>query len=226
MKKYNILLVEDEITLSKIMKYDFESSGFDVTLVHDGEKAYEMLKKNSFDALLVDWMIPKLSGVELIKRIRDEGMNIFVVMITAKNTEIDLLDGLTAGADLYIKKPFSNRELVLQLKGMLSRFAAPNQKKKIESEDIMLDLSTMKAFIHDKEVYLSKMEFNLLKLLMTQISKVYTRDELLNLLWGQEFDGISRVVDSHIHNLKQKIKPSAFEIRSSRGIGYALVPKK
>ncbi len=226
MKKINLLIIEDEMTLSKIMKYDFESSGFQVTLAHDGVTGYEFIKKGLFDAVLVDWMIPKLTGFELIKKIRDEGINIFVAMITAKNTEIDMLDGLSIGADLYIKKPFSNRELILQLKGILTRFAMPVSKKRIEHEDIMLDLSEMKTFIQDKEIYLSKMEFNLLKIFLSNLNKVFTRDELLSQLWGQEFDGISRVVDSHIHNLKQKIKASAFEFRSTRGIGYALVLKK
>lgn len=226
MKKLTLLIIEDEITLSKIMKYDFEASGFLVTLVHDGQAGYELLKKNVYDAVLVDWMIPKLSGFELIKKIREEGMHVFVAMITAKNTEIDMLDGLAIGADLYIKKPFSNRELVLQLKGILSRFAQPTIHKKIEQEDIVLDLAEMKVYVRDNEIYLSKMEFNLLRLFLSNLNKVFTRDELLNQLWGQEFDGISRVVDSHIHNLKQKIKHSAFQFRSSRGVGYALVVKK
>lgn len=219
--KYKILVIEDEPSLSKIIKFDLENAGFEVALADNGLTAYQLVKTNKYDCLIIDWMIPKIDGVALIKKLRLEGHKELTVMLTARGTEFDSIEGLTSGADLYLKKPFSNRELIAQIKALFKRFEKEQPQETIAYGDIKIDYLQLKTFVRGKEVELTKLEFELLKLFLQNNNKVISRDELLNKIWGFSYDGTTRIVDVHVYNLKQKIKDSKATIRSSRGVGYA-----
>jgi two-component system alkaline phosphatase synthesis response regulator PhoP len=222
MMKHKILVVEDEPSLSKIMKYDLENVGFNVLLAHDGEEAYRLAKTETFDCLIVDWMIPKMDGLTFIKKIRAEGYKQLIVMLTARGTEFDTIEGFSSGADLYLKKPFSNRELIAQIKALFKRFEKEKPSSLSGYGDIKIDHLQFKTFIKNKEIELTKLEFELLKLLLENQTQVISRDDILSKVWGFKYDGVTRIVDVHVYNLKQKIKESKASIRSVRGVGYAI----
>lgn len=220
--KHKILVVEDEPSLSKIMKYDLENVGFTVFLAHDGEEAYHLAKTETFECLIVDWMIPKMDGLTFIKKIRSEGFKQLIVMLTARSTEFDTIEGFSSGADLYLKKPFSNRELIAQIKALFKRFEKEKPSSLSTYGDIKIDHLQFKTYIKNKEIELTKLEFELLKLLLENQTQVISRDEILSKVWGFKYDGVTRIVDVHVYNLKQKMKESKSSIRSVRGVGYAI----
>jgi two-component system alkaline phosphatase synthesis response regulator PhoP len=220
--KHKILVVEDEPSLSKIMKYDLENVGFNVFLAHDGEEAYRLAKAETFECLIVDWMIPKMDGLTFIKKIRSEGYKQLIVMLTARGTEFDTIEGFSSGADLYLKKPFSNRELIAQIKALFKRFEKEKPSSLSTYGDIKIDHLQFKIYIKNKEIELTKLEFELLKLLLENQTQVISRDDILSKVWGFKYDGVTRIVDVHVYNLKQKMKDSKSSIRSVRGVGYAI----
>ena len=220
--KHKILVVEDEPSLSKIMKYDLENVGFNVFLAHDGEEAYRLAKAETFECLIVDWMIPKMDGLTFIKKIRSEGYKQLIVMLTARGTEFDTIEGFSSGADLYLKKPFSNRELIAQIKALFKRFEKEKPSSLSTYGDIKIDHLQFKTYIKNKEVELTKLEFELLKLLLENQTQVISRDDILSKVWGFKYDGVTRIVDVHVYNLKQKLSDSKSSIRSVRGVGYAI----
>lgn len=220
-----ILVIEDEPSLARILQFDLENAGYQVALAEDGDVGYQKAKENLFDCLIVDWMLPKVSGVDMIKRLRAEKHKEIIILLTAKGTELDVIEGLTSGADLYLKKPFSSRELLAQLKSLFNRFT-PTNANLLQFGEVTIDSQEHRLLINGKESKATKIEFDLLKLMFENEGKLLTRDFLLNNIWGFDYDGSTRIVDVHISQLRTILEPTAYEIRSVHGIGYSLNPKK
>lgn len=222
-----ILVVEDEASLAKILKFDLETAGFFVKTASNGQEAYRLAQKESFDCLIIDWMMPTMNGIDLIKKLRAEKNQSLFVMLTAKTSEFDAIEGLGSGADLYLKKPISNRELIAQIKALFGHF---KEEKTSESEilsygDIALNLKLYKATIKTKEIELTKMEFDLLKFFVINQEHALSRDAILNSIWGFNYDGTTRIVDVHVYNLKRKLADSVCYFKPVRGVGYCLLIK-
>jgi DNA-binding response OmpR family regulator len=221
-----ILVVEDEASLAKILKFDLETAGFLVKSAVNGNEAYRLVQKESFDCLIIDWMLPSMNGVELVKKLRAEKNKALLVMLTAKTSEFDAIEGLGAGADLYLKKPISNRELIAQVKALLGHFKEEKViEEAIEYGDIVLDLKQYRVKIKETEVFLTKMEFDLLKFFIINKTQALSRDTILNSIWGFNYDGTTRIVDVHVYNLKKKLAKSTCFFKPVRGVGYALLIK-
>jgi two-component system alkaline phosphatase synthesis response regulator PhoP len=222
-----ILVVEDELSLAKILKFDLETAGFVVKTAVNGAEAYKMVHKETFDCLIIDWMLPLMNGVELIQKLRAEKNTALFVMLTAKTSEFDAIEGLGSGADLYLKKPVSNRELIAQIKAMFGHFK--EDKKDVGDTlsfgDIKMDLKQYQVVIQEKPIEVTKMEFDLLKFFILNKEQALSRDTILNSIWGFNYDGTTRIVDVHVYNLKKKIEDSSCYFKPVRGVGYSLFLK-
>ena len=222
-----ILVVEDELSLAKILKFDLETAGFVVKTAVNGAEAYKMVHKEAFDCLIIDWMLPLMNGVELIQKLRAEKNTALFVMLTAKTSEFDAIEGLGSGADLYLKKPVSNRELIAQIKAMFGHFK--EDKKDVGDTlsfgDIKMDLKQYQVVIQEKPIEVTKMEFDLLKFFILNKEQALSRDTILNSIWGFNYDGTTRIVDVHVYNLKKKIENSSCYFKPVRGVGYSLFLK-
>jgi two-component system alkaline phosphatase synthesis response regulator PhoP len=217
----NILFVDDEVNLRKLVSYDLKQAGFNFSVCENGEEALEMVRKQKFDLCIIDWMMPKLSGLELVKILRKEGSDAILIMLTAKDEEEDLVDAFEAGVDDYVRKPFSSRELMLRINAHLKRMKLSQTTIKALG-DVHLDLAKRVCLIKDEPVFLTKIEFDLLLYFFENINQVLSRDMILNALWNFEYDGDTRIVDVHVFKLKTKMKASLLEFKSIRGIGYQL----
>jgi two-component system alkaline phosphatase synthesis response regulator PhoP len=222
-----ILVVEDELSLAKILKFDLETAGFVVKTAVNGAEAYKMVHIETFDCLIIDWMLPLMNGVELIQKLRAEKNTALFVMLTAKTSEFDAIEGLGSGADLYLKKPVSNRELIAQIKAMFGHFK--EDKKDVGDTlsfgDIKMDLKQYQVVIQEKPIEVTKMEFDLLKFFILNKEQALSRDTILNSIWGFNYDGTTRIVDVHVYNLKKKIENSSCYFKPVRGVGYSLFLK-
>lgn len=221
-----ILVVEDEASLAKILKFDLETAGFLVKIASNGSEAYRLVQKESFDCLIIDWMLPSMNGVDLIKKLRSEKNKAVFVMLTAKTSEFDAIEGLGAGADLYLRKPISNRELIAQVKALFGHFKEDKSEEELlDFGDISLNLKQYKLTIKGNEIPLTKMEFDLLKFFVVNKTQALSRDTILNSIWGFNYDGTTRIVDVHVYNLKKKLQGSSCYFKPVRGVGYSLVIK-
>jgi two-component system alkaline phosphatase synthesis response regulator PhoP len=222
-----ILVVEDEPSLAKILKFDLETVGFDVTVAIDGDSAFEIAKKQTFQCMIIDWMLPRLNGVDLIKKLKAEKVSALIVMLTAKTSEFDAIEALTGGADLYLKKPISNRELIAQIKALigLSRKGVVVDSELISFADLTMDVKQFRVFVKQQPVELTKMEFDLLRFFIANKQQALSRDTILNAIWGFDYDGTTRIVDVHVYNLKKKLIKSGCNFKPVRGVGYTLLLK-
>ena len=221
-----ILLVEDEPDLLQTLSFNFENEGYKVSKAINGEKALKLLEENNSIGLVVlDLMLPDISGLDICRHIRssDNLKDILVIMVTAKGEEVDRVVGFEIGADDYVVKPYSVRELMLRVGGLLKRFS----KKKDESNDevqiyenLKIDTSKHKVYIADKKISLTSKEFKLLKHLLLKADKVQTRDNLLEKVWGYNNDVTTRTVDTHVKRLRSKIGKYGDRIETIRGEGY------
>lgn len=219
-----ILIVEDEISIQKLLTYDLKQAGFEVQVATDGLEAYRLIKEQSFDLVLLDVMLPKLDGIELCKRLRAENNEIYIIMLTALDEEIDKITGLDAGADDYMTKPFSPREVIARIKAGLRR----NTRSTKEVQDLLvigdLTINTRKheVYINETILPLTFKEYQLLHFLVENKDVALSRDVLLETLWGFEYDGDTRIVDVHIFKLREKLANSRIRIVTIRGLGYRL----
>ena len=226
MSKEHILLVEDEPDLLQTLSFNFESEGYKVSKALNGEEAMKLLKKNDSIALVIlDLMLPDSSGLDICRHIRNtkDLKNLFVIMVTAKGEELDRVVGFEVGADDYVVKPYSVRELLLRVGGMLKRSSKEKDeidKEVIVFEDLKIDTNKHKVYISDKKLSLTSKEFKLLKHLLSKADKVQTRDNLLNKVWGYDQDVTTRTVDTHIKRLRSKIGKYGDKIETVRGEGY------
>ena len=223
--KHKIMLVEDEEALALMLKYNLEKEGYDVLCVTKGSKALPEIEKNLPSVIILDWMLPEISGVEICKMIRNNPdiKTTPVIMLTAKGEEEDKIKGLSAGADDYVTKPFSIPELLARVKTQLRRAPEPKDEKDLVFEDIRMDLVEKKVYRGENYIHLGPTEFRLLKMLMETPGKVFSREYLLKNVWGDNIYVESRTVDVHIRRLRKSLNEFGPDyIRTVRATGYAL----
>ena len=219
------MVVDDEKLLVKGIKYNLENEGYQVEVGYDGETAVELAKNGNFDLIILDLMMPKLDGLEACRRIR-EFSNIPIIMLTAKSEDTDKLIGFEYGADDYVTKPFNILELRARIRALLRRTSNSNQHNRSErmtQGNITIDPDTRVAYKGDEQVDLTVKEFDLIELLMRNPGRVYSRENLLNIVWGYEYQSDIRTVDVHIRRLREKleINPASPELIMTKwGVGY------
>ena len=221
-----ILVVDDEKLIVKGIRFSLEQDGMQVDCAYDGEEALEKAKENKYNAILLDLMLPKIDGLEVCQQIR-EFSNVPIIMLTAKGEDMDKILGLEYGADDYITKPFNILEVKARLKAIMrrTRYEEENQDKgkSIQVGELRLDCESRRVFIAGKEINLTAKEFDVLELLVFNPNKVYSRENLLNIVWGYEYPGDVRTVDVHIRRLREKIEANPSEpkyVHTKWGVGY------
>lgn len=223
--KHLVMVVEDEDALALMLKYNLEKEGYTVNVQNRGNKVIAEVEKNMPSLILLDWMLPEMSGVEICKLIRSKPdiKNIPIIMLTAKGEEEDKIKGLNAGADDYVTKPFSIPELMARVKTQLRHAPEPITQKEIAFEDIRMDLVEKKVFRKENYIHLGPTEFRLLKMLMESPGKVFSREFLLKNVWGNNIYVESRTVDVHIRRLRRALNEFGPDyIRTVRATGYAI----
>lgn len=215
-----MLIVEDEASIRSLLNYDFKSLGFDITLCVDGAEALEAIEHKEYDIILLDWMLPYYSGLELTQKFRASGVDAIIFMITAKDDEADILEAFNAGVDDYVTKPFSPRQLGARVQAHLRRQGNKPKQSVITHENMVMNLDKRNVKIDGVKLELTKTEFELLHLLLDNYEKVLSRDFILDQIWNFDYDGDTRIVDVHIFKLRNKIEGSQVEIGSERGVGY------
>jgi len=223
MYKKTVLLVDDERSIIKGLKLSLEQEGFEIKVAYDGECAYKLFLSEKLDLIVMDLMLPKIDGFSLCKMIRQKS-NIPIIMLTARTEDVDKIVGLEIGADDYLEKPCNTRELIARIRAVLRRVQEINiEQSKIDISNISIDILRRKVYIDDSRICLTDKEFELLLLLAQNAGVVYSRDNLLELVWGYNFVGDSRTVDVHIRRLREKIEENPAEpiyILTKWGIGY------
>lgn len=219
MIKPHLLIVEDEEALVKVMNYDLSHLGYEITTALDGEKGLQLALSGDFDAILVDWMLPKRSGLDIITSLRAHQYKGIILLITAKTDEMSAVEGLNAGADDFLRKPYYPRELATRLKRLLQH-SHRDSISIIQRDDVTVQLLQHQVLVDGNPCALTKSEFDLFLLLFRNPNRVYSRDDLLNTLWGFEYDGSSRIIDVHISKLRMKIQSRSGRITAIRGVGY------
>lgn len=223
MTRETVLIVEDEEDILNLLQFNFESAGFDVHTTGDGREGLALARRLKPDIVLLDLMLPGMDGFDICKSLKrdQETAQIPVVMLTARGEEVDRIVGLELGADDYVVKPFSFRELLLRVRAVLRRSTGqPAERATMERDGLSIDLEAHKVFIEGKEVGLTATEFKLLSELLRTSPRVRTRDQLLTSVWGYEFEGYARTVDTHVRRLRQKLGDHAALIETVRGVGY------
>lgn len=226
MSKKRILVVDDEKLIVKGIRFSLEQDGMEVDCAYDGEEALRLARENLYDMILLDIMLPKMDGFEVCQQIREFSM-VPIVMLTAKGDDMDKILGLEYGADDYITKPFNILEVKARIKAIMRRttISQPREEKRslVEDGDLKLDHENRRLYILEKEVNLTAKEFDLLELLVTNPNKVYSRENLLKLIWGYEYPGDVRTVDVHVRRLREKIEANPSEpryVHTKWGVGY------
>ena len=221
-----VLVVDDEKLIVKGIRFSLEQDGMEVTCAYDGEEALNYAKEQQFDIILLDIMLPKLSGTEVCQQIR-EFSNVPIVMLTAKSDDMDKIMGLEYGADDYITKPFNILEVKARIKAIMRRTTAREKPKAqenvLENGDMRMDCDSRRVSIAGREVNLTAKEFDVLELLVRNPNKVYSREKLLNIIWGEDYPGDARTVDVHIRRLREKIETNPSEpryVHTKWGVGY------
>ena len=221
-----VLVVDDEKLIVKGIRFSLEQDGMEVDCAYDGEEALELARQNQYDMVLLDVMLPKMTGFEVCQQIR-EFSSVPIVMLTAKGEDMDKILGLEYGADDYITKPFNILEVKARIKAIMRRTNRKSAKKEeskvVERGDMRLDCESRRVYIKDREINLTAKEFELLELLIKNPGKVYGRENLLKLVWGSDYPGDVRTLDVHIRRLREKIEEVPGEpayVRTKWGVGY------
>jgi len=221
-----VLVVDDEKLIVKGIRFSLEQDGMEVDTAFDGEEALQKATEQEYDLILLDIMLPKLTGFEVCQQIR-EFSNVPIVMLTAKGDDMDKILGLEYGADDYITKPFNILEVKARIKAIMRRTTTKTGKdevgKILESGDMRLECDGRRVYIAGKEINLTAKEFEVLELLLSNPNKVYSRENLLHLVWGTDYPGDVRTVDVHIRRLREKIESNPSEpryVHTKWGVGY------
>ena len=218
-----ILVVEDEKDIAELVEYHLRQSGFPVIVASDGASALERVKKSNPTLIILDLMLPDMDGKDICRTLKSDPhtRGIPVLMLTARAEEIDRIVGFELGADDYVTKPFSPRELVLRVKAILrKRETDQKEEKVIQIEDLLIDLDRHQVSISKKAIQLTSIEFKLLLQLCLRRGRVQTREHLLNQVWGYTYEGYARTVDTHIRRLREKLGAYGGHIETLRGVGY------
>ena len=226
MSVHSLLIVEDEILTLNNLKKVLEKEGYEIYVADSGEAALEIYEKYKPHLILLDLMLPDIDGLEICKHLRrkEEWASIPVIMVTAKGEEADKILGLELGADDYVTKPFSAKELVARVKSVFRRTRGPVEAKRLEVDKrLIIDLDKHETLVKGHKVDLTSTEFRILRLLASRKGWVFTREQILDYLWGHEKIVVDRTIDVHIRNLREKLGPEAAElIKNIRGVGYKL----
>ena len=221
-----VLVVDDEKLIVKGVRFSLEQDGMEVDCAYDGEEALEKIKANEYDIVLLDIMLPKMDGFEVCQQVR-EFSDVPILMLTAKGDDMDKILGLEYGADDYITKPFNILEVKARIKAITRRTTKSAQKKKddavIKASDMTLDTDSKRLHIKDQEINLTSKEFDVLELLVKNPDKVYSREKLLQIVWGSQYPGDVRTVDVHIRRLREKIEANPSDpkyVHTKWGVGY------
>lgn len=223
-----VLVVDDEKMIVKGIRFSLLQDGYDVDTAYDGDEALQKASENQYDIILLDVMLPKHSGLEVLQQIR-EFSSVPIIMLTAKGEDMDKILGLDYGADDYITKPFNILEVKARIKAIIRRVAGSRKEKSDEEErilengDLRMDFDNRRVSVAGKEINLTSKEFELLELLATHPGKVYSRSMLLQTVWGKDYPGDVRTVDVHIRRLREKVEPNASEpvyVQTKWGVGY------
>ena len=221
-----VLVVDDEKLIVKGIRFSLEQDGYDVDCAYDGEEALKLAKENAYDIILLDVMLPKYDGFEVCQQIR-EYSDVPIIMLTAKGDDMDKILGLDYGADDYITKPFNILEVKARIKAIMRRVSKRDKNQENEKEivkgEMKIDCESRRVIIGEKEINLTAKEFDLLELLAMNPGKVYSRENLLNIVWGYEYPGDARTVDVHIRRLREKIETNPSDpkyVYTKWGVGY------
>jgi len=227
-----VLVVDDEKLIVKGIKFSLEQDEMEVDCAYDGEEALSMLREKEYDIVLLDLMLPKIGGYEVCQQLR-EFSQVPVIMLTAKGDDMDKILGLEYGADDYITKPFNILEVKARIKAILRRTErtkdVPDDSSRIVSGRISLDTAGRRTFIGDREIPLTSKEFEVLEILMRNPDRVYTRENLMNIVWGTDYPGDVRTVDVHIRRLREKIEADSgnpLYVHTKWGVGYYFLNKE
>ncbi len=226
-----VLVVDDEKLIVKGIRFSLEQDGMEVDCAYDGEEAFNMAKEKEYDMILLDVMLPKMDGFEVCQAIR-EFSDVPIVMLTAKGEDMDKILGLEYGADDYITKPFNILEVKARIKAIMRRTSGGARKEVsssvIEKGDLKLDCDSRRLFVQGKEINLTGREFELLELLVKNENKVYSREKLLETVWGKDYPGDVRTVDVHVRRLREKVEANPSEpkyVHTKWGVGYYYIQK-
>jgi DNA-binding response OmpR family regulator len=219
-----ILVVDDEKMIVKGIRYAMEHDGYEIDAAYDGETALEMIHNRQYDLVILDVMLPKVDGIQVCQTVR-ETSNVPIIMLTAKSEDMDKILGLEYGADDYMTKPFNILELKARVKAIIRRASASQAPSRdvMETGSLRIDYDSREVTVDGKNVNLTAKEFDLLELLSRNAGKVYSRDKLLDIIWGSEYPGDERTVDVHVRRLREKIEPKSSEptyIQTKWGVGY------
>lgn len=231
---HSILVVEDNKDLLNLLDINLSDQGYTVFTAENGVLALEMFHAQNPDLVVLDVMLPKLDGFEVCKRIRNDNKMVPILMLTAKTEELDKVLGLELGADDYMTKPFSIREFLARVKAMFRRidatqFDSENDQQTLEFDNLIVDSAKRRVTLKGEFVYLTSKEYDLLLLFFKNPGKSYSREELLNIVWGYSYEGYSHTVNSHINRLRSKIEEDPSEphyIRTIWGVGYRFADKE
>jgi two-component system phosphate regulon response regulator PhoB len=222
----HILVVEDEDSLATLLQYNLQKEGYDVALAGDGEEALLLVDERLPDLIVLDWMLPKISGIEVCRRLRqrNETRNVPIIMLTARGEESDRVRGLDTGADDYVVKPFSMTELTARIRAVLRRLRPGLAEDRVRRGDILIDRVAHRVKRAGAEIHLGPTEFRLLDYLMQHPGRVFSREQLLDAVWGSDVYVEARTVDVHIGRLRKALGVSDTDdpIRTVRSAGYSL----
>jgi DNA-binding response OmpR family regulator len=219
----HILLVEDEVKLARFIELELGSEGYRVSVAHDGMTGLSSIRESEPDLAILDWMLPGLTGVELCRRMRATGIKIPVILLTAKDEVGDRVTGLDAGADDYLVKPFSIEELLARIRAHLRR-TQETDTDVLQFEDLSLNRRTREVHRGQRSIELTAKEFDLLQYLMSHPRQVFTRDQILENIWGYDFLGDSNIIEVYVRYLRLKLEHDSEKrlIHTARGVGYSL----
>ena len=217
-----ILIVEDDPDIRELLRFNLEKAGYNLFLSEDGEKALTLARKHSPDIILLDLMLPGVDGLEVCRTLKKDPdlQRIPIIMVTAKGEEMDRVVGLELGADDYVVKPFSLREVVLRIRKVLDRREKQTAPSILKAAPLVLDLDAHTAHLDDQLLELTATEFRLLAYLLRHRGRVQTREMLLDRVWGYSFEGYGRTIDTHIRRVRKKMGEAQNLIETVRGIGY------
>ncbi len=224
----NLLLVEDDTEIISLLKEGLRYEGFELTISKDGDSGLEKARQGDYGLIIMDWMLPEISGIDVVKALHEDNVFTPVIMLTARHDELDKVAALEAGCDDYITKPFSIKELVARINAVMRRAASniqseASQERKISKGDLEIDLEKRAVSIRGEEIQLTATEFKLLTLLIRQPGRVYSRKQLLDIVWDYSFEGYENTVNTHVNRLRSKIEknPNNPEyVLTVWGVGY------
>lgn len=220
-----ILIVEDEVKLTQALEFLFKKQKIDVEIANDGEEGIILAEKDIYDVLVLDIMLPYISGLEILKSIREKGIKTPVLMLTAKDTVDDRVFGLESGADDYLIKPFATKELIARVKALARRKNSDFIGDSIKFNDIEYNPNSFELTVNDISSKIAKKEGDLLEMLIGRPGQVFTRDQIVDRLWGLDSDVLENNIEIYIHHLRKKLENSSTKIETIRGVGYILKEK-